>query len=412
MVATLLSFLILGRFVLQTRGGYRKQALAVFSGGFVVYLAVAGYFTFGPGMPYGFDPTPLFNAAMAIIVSFALFRLDFLDVVPVASDRLFEEMSDPVVVLASNDTIAASNPAASALADEPLDGRELAVAIPELADSLETDQERVTLETDDGERTYDVETSPLFDPYGRQRGRLAVLRDVTLQRERERQLERQNDQLDRFAGVVSHDLRNPLAVGRGWAEQARDTGDVEHVDRTLSAFDDMERLIDDLLTLAREGRTVDETEWVALGDVAADAWPFPDGGPTLLVESTGAIEADPDRLGELLGNCFRNARDHGSDDVRVWIGVQEDGFYVEDDGPGIPAEERADVFESGYTTGTDGTGLGLSIVESIAQAHGWEICLEEGRTGGARFEITGANVEAAEGAPSNLVATTRGGSAE
>jgi len=178
MLATLLTFVILGRFVLRTRGGYRKQALAVFTGGFVVYLAVAGYFVVGPGLPSGFDPTPLFNAAMAIIVSFALFRLDFLDVVPVASDRLFEEMSDPVVVLASNETIAASNPASSALADEPLDGRELSQALPALADTLEANDEQVTLDTDDGERTYDVETSPLYDPYDRQQGRLTVLRDV------------------------------------------------------------------------------------------------------------------------------------------------------------------------------------------------------------------------------------------
>ena len=396
MLATLLSFVILGRFVLRTRGGYRKQALAVFTGGFVVYLAVAGYFVAGPGLPSGFDPTPLFNAAMAIIVSFALFRLDFLDVVPVASDRLFEEMSDPVVVLASNETIVASNPASSALADEPLDGRELSQALPALADTLEANDEQVTLDTDDGERTYDVETSPLYDPYDRQQGRLAVLRDVTVQRERAHQLQRQKDQLERFAGVVSHDLRNPLAVGRGWAEQARDTGDVAHVERTLDAFDDMEQLIDDLLTLAREGRTVDETSWVALEAVAIDAWPFPDDGPTLTVESTGTIEADRDRLAELLGNCFRNAHDHGSADVRVWIGIRADGFYVEDDGPGIPPEARDDVFESGYSTGADGTGLGLSIVQSIAQAHGWELHVEDGREGGARFVVTDADVRAGE----------------
>jgi signal transduction histidine kinase len=75
--------------------------------------------------------------------------------------------------------------------------------------------------------------------------------------------------------------------------------------------------------------------------------------------------------------------------VTVTVGTLPDdgGFYVEDDGPGIPEEIREGIFESGYTTSQRGTGFGLAIVEDIAEAHGWTVSIHEGRTGGARFEV-------------------------
>ena len=66
-----------------------------------------------------------------------------------------------------------------------------------------------------------------------------------------------------------------------------------------------------------------------------------------------------------------------------------DGFYFEDDGPGIEENERADVFTAGYTTKEDGTGFGLSIVRQVADAHGWTLGLVEGSVSGVRFESTG-----------------------
>jgi signal transduction histidine kinase len=86
---------------------------------------------------------------------------------------------------------------------------------------------------------------------------------------------------------------------------------------------------------------------------------------------------------------MRNAIEHTEQTVTVTIGEFEDGFYIEDDGDGIPEDERDDVFAPGYTTTDDGTGFGLSIVSDIVEAHGWEIRLTDSADGGARFEITG-----------------------
>ena len=66
--------------------------------------------------------------------------------------------------------------------------------------------------------------------------------------------------------------------------------------------------------------------------------------------------------------------------------LADGGFAVADDGPGIPADDRDRVFESGYTTG-DGTGLGLAIVKTIAEAHGWTVSVTESDAGGARFVV-------------------------
>ncbi|AKU07471.1 MULTISPECIES: sensor histidine kinase [Haloferax] len=82
-----------------------------------------------------------------------------------------------------------------------------------------------------------------------------------------------------------------------------------------------------------------------------------------------------------------DATDGGTPGVNVRVGPLEDGFFVEDDGPGIPPEERERIFESGYSTDSRGTGLGLAIVSGVADAHGWEVAATDGENGGARFEF-------------------------
>ncbi|MFC7096954.1 GAF domain-containing sensor histidine kinase [Halobaculum marinum] len=216
-----------------------------------------------------------------------------------------------------------------------------------------------------------------------------------LVRRRERELARQNERLDEFASVVSHDLRNPLNVAQGRLELLGDDCDSPHLDHMETAHERMEALIDDLLALARTGRSVGETEEVSLGVSVQEVWRTIDGGGSLAVaDGVGRVEADASRLQELLENLFRNAVDHVGDDVDVTVGRLDDpgrsGFFVADDGPGIPPTERGRVFERGHTTAEDGTGFGLAIVADIADAHGWDVRATDASAasgGGARFEV-------------------------
>ena len=238
--------------------------------------------------------------------------------------------------------------------------------------------------------------------------------------ERERELERQNEQLEEFASIVSHDLRNPLSVAQGHLELSRAARDDEHLETVARAHDRIGALVDDLLVLAREGADAGEFEPIDLPELVAECWENVDtGGATLDVHAETRIRADRSRLAQLLENLIRNGVEHGStgnrtesgdsvehgstgrranpddgvehggDGVAITVGALDTGFYVADDGPGIPAEERDRVFDSGYSTRADGTGFGLAIVREIADAHGCEIRVIESETGGARFEITG-----------------------
>jgi PAS domain S-box-containing protein len=210
-------------------------------------------------------------------------------------------------------------------------------------------------------------------------------------------LERRNERLDEFASVVSHDLRNPLNVARGNLDFLRAETDSERVETVDDALQRMESLIDDLLTLAREGREIDERRPVSLADSARSAWANVETErASLTVDGDGTVHADEDRLAQLFENLFRNAVEHGTtedDPLTVTVGRLPDGFYVTDDGRGIPPEQRDDVLSAGYTTADGGTGLGLSIVQTIAEAHGWAVTVTESEAGGARFEIRGVAFE-------------------
>ena len=221
---------------------------------------------------------------------------------------------------------------------------------------------------------------------------VGVAREVTERKHRERRLERQKERLEELASVVSHDLRNPLNVARGRLGLVREETDSAHVDTVAHALERMEQLLDDLMTLAREGSAVDETDPVDLQQAVESCWRNVDtAGATLVTDTDRVVRADYTRLQRLLENLLGNAVDHGGEGVTVTVGALSDGFYVADDGPGIPSEEREQVFQSGYSTVEEGTGLGLAIVREVAEAHGWTVTVTEGADGGARFEVTGVD---------------------
>jgi len=218
---------------------------------------------------------------------------------------------------------------------------------------------------------------------------VGLLSDVTEQKQREAQL-------GDFASVVSHDLQNPLMVAQGRLELAQEECETVHHTMIESALERMEGIITDVLRLAREGRHVDSVEPVDVREAVDSAWTMiadHSNEATLLYaggkRALPVVLADFDRLRQLLENVLANALTHGGDDVTVTVGALVDGFYIEDDGPGIPEAARAEVFEAGYSTATDGTGFGLAIVKQVADAHDWDIRVTEGHEGGARFEIIG-----------------------
>jgi PAS domain S-box-containing protein len=221
---------------------------------------------------------------------------------------------------------------------------------------------------------------------------IAMLRDISDRVQHRRGLERKIERLDRFANIVSHDLKNPLSVITGHVTLARETGDPEHFDAIEDAADRMDEMLSELLELTKEGELVGTRTEIELGSFAREVWDDCEIEPaTLEIRSSMTILGDRDRLRELFANLFENAHSHGGSSVTVRIGTFEtedgEGFYVEDDGTGIPPGEQDTVFDWGHTTTEEGTGFGLAIAAEIVEAHGWEIGVTDSESGGTRFEI-------------------------
>jgi PAS domain S-box-containing protein len=257
---------------------------------------------------------------------------------------------------------------------------------------------------------------------------VSVYTEITAQKERERKLARQNERLEEFASVVSHDLRNPLNVAQGHFGLLEAECESDHLGPIGRSLDRMDSLVEDLLALARQSNAATETEQVQLAALAEQAWATAETEDAdLRIEDRATVEADPTRGRQLFENLFRNAVEHagrnasirvgtldgedgedgedgkGGEDVENGVdgeggedgeevedgedGANGDGFYVADDGSGIPPDVRENVFDYGFTTDERGTGLGLSIVADVAEAHGWTVTVGESEDGGARFEF-------------------------
>ncbi|WP_226482907.1 PAS domain-containing sensor histidine kinase [Natrinema amylolyticum] len=249
--------------------------------------------------------------------------------------------------------------------------------------------------------------------------------DITERRLLEQRNRDQAERMESFAKLLSHDLRNPLSVALAHAEMLESDDDVgleadgDDPSPLRSSLERMESIIDDALVLVTTDE-VEETELIPLATAVETAWAnVRTGAATFSVRDDVAIRANASLVSHLFENLFRNAVDHAGDDPHVEIGALErdtgtesaldpaggngleeavadwpgettafDGFYIEDDGPGIPADRRERAFESGYS-GDGGSGFGLAIVRTVADAHGWSVSATTGSNGGARFEVRG-----------------------
>lgn len=203
----------------------------------------------------------------------------------------------------------------------------------------------------------------------------------------------------RFAADAAHALRSPLTEIAAVAQAARANAD----DTTRGAFETIARsaleastVVTDLLTLARNpGPRALQCEPVDLaavvGMASRDTQPVADARGVQLetLAASAIVDGDERRLRELTRNLLDNAVRHAR--ARVLVRSRQIGrqceIVVEDDGTGIPADERSRIFERFYRHANDGagTGLGLAIVSWIARAHGGGVSVDTAPDGGARF---------------------------
>ncbi len=227
-------------------------------------------------------------------------------------------------------------------------------------------------------------------------------RDVTLTRQ-------DRDSLSSFAGVVAHDLLSPLSIVDGWAEALNEEfleGPVDPADggamvtRIQGASRHMRRFIDDLLsyTVARDHPLrVEDVDLTALTEDVAALRRQGDSRPRIHVQPDMWVRADTAMMRQLLDNLIGNAVKYVAPGVRPHIIVsgQRDGdnllVTVDDNGIGVPPEQRRSIFENFQRAAFEytGTGIGLAICQRIVERHGGTILVEDNPHGeGSRFALT------------------------
>lgn len=205
-----------------------------------------------------------------------------------------------------------------------------------------------------------------------------------------------------FVDDAGHELRTPITVIRGHLELMGDDPQdrAETLALVTDELDRMNRMVDDLLTLAKaEQPGFLDIEEVELADltvsVVAKARALGERRWRVDEVAEARIPADRQRLTQALMQLASNAVRHTADDGQIAVGsAVQDGFvrlWVRDDGPGVPPADREKIFRRflrGRSGGHEGAGLGLAIVRSIAEAHGGTVAVEDAPGGGACFVIT------------------------
>jgi signal transduction histidine kinase len=214
-----------------------------------------------------------------------------------------------------------------------------------------------------------------------------LVTDALVAAEQRRELGRERERLETLRSNLSHDLGNPLNLGAGRLNLAREECNSEHLDHVERAFDQIDALVDESLSFVAVSKPVESVERVSLPAVAESCWERVGTERASLSVADLTITAETQRLRRILAELFENAVVHtdGAVEVRVEP-LSEGGFAVVDTGDGIPEDHREYVFDRGYTTTDDREGNGLAVVAAAARAHGWEARLGEGGEG-TRIEV-------------------------
>lgn len=230
------------------------------------------------------------------------------------------------------------------------------------------------------ERTY----VPYSTPNGK--ANMWITYDVTEHRRNIEELKHEKERISHFTKVMGHDLKNPLSVILGRAEILNTNYDDDSIDYILNSADRMEEIIDSVSEVVKHGEPVQSTDEIDVPRLAKETWRnVRTDEAELVVEDEFAVSGDREKLKNVFENLYCNAIEHAGSDIVVTVEETEDGFAVQDNGDGIPEEHIDDIFEFGYSSERRGTGFGLSIVREVAEAHGWDIEVEN--RDGARFEM-------------------------
>lgn len=200
-----------------------------------------------------------------------------------------------------------------------------------------------------------------------------------------------DNELEQFVSVLTHDLRNPIQIAKGWITTIgdEDTEDSEAVDRALRALARVESMIDKTISVTKQREITGTADVLPFEKLCKKSWRKVESKDCeLIINDEFNILCDEEMTISLLENTFQNAVIHNDTPVTVEVGIEErlatstrdgshlEAVYIRDDGRGIPADEKERLLEHGETTSEDRQGIGFSTISSVADAHDWDLELK------------------------------------
>jgi signal transduction histidine kinase len=393
--------------VADRQGAYRVQALAVLSAGVVPSVAALVDALDLVGVA-GFSPSAVGIAGSGVILLWALFSADFLELAPVARRRLVENMDDAVLALDTDGRVIDTNERARgllALDDEDI-GTPVAEAVAghpalsaELTGDLATETD-IALRQNGHTEYYHLNVSPVrstrtVDDAPEVVGHSVVLRDITDRRRREEDLDLLKQVLAR---TLRHNIRNDMTAVKGYAEllAERAEGEDDLARRVLDTADDIVALSEkarDVEELVDAPRTRTTLHLAPLVErvVAPLRSAHPEATVTVKMPENCAVRAH-EKFRLAVHNLVENALEHGGDAVRITAECSAGTvtLTVADNGPGIPAHE-VEVVETGVETDLEhGSGLGLWVVDLVVERSGGRLAFDADDGTRARIELDAA----------------------
>jgi len=232
--------------------------------------------------------------------------------------------------------------------------------------------------------------APWYDDEGQVRGVVGISIDVTDETHDTDAAARQTAHLDDIEQAVRTAIVDPVERVRQELDVGTERDDADRLADARRSVETVERAARAVRRLARDSQPPTELETVDVGGVAEETWQALDPEQaTLSVELDEVTVADRGRLKDLYEALFENALNHAGPAVTVRIGSHNDGFFVEDDGPGVDPAETERVLDVGYSSVGRAAGLGLPLVAHVADSFGWVTTVCEGTDGGFRVEFSG-----------------------
>ncbi|MEF8874215.1 MAG: histidine kinase N-terminal 7TM domain-containing protein [Candidatus Thermoplasmatota archaeon] len=388
---------------------YLKQSLLLIAGILFPFIANIVYvFELLPYVPQNYDITVLVFSISGITIWYAIFKLKFLDIFPIARDEVFDNISDSIFVLDPQNRVMDYNQEAEKMLDEgvfprgneDIMGKKIDKLFSETPEIIEKhkkiEEAHDEIKFSRKERWYDVKLTSFYNKKEEFIGRILIFRDITKRKQAE-------EKAEFLHSLLRHDLGNKLQLTMGFLELLQDADisgeDREFLEDSLSSIEEGIELIENVRTLQKieSDKKGGEIEPVKLKKIIEESVVrYDDLRKQLGFDINNHIDEEIIAQGgkilkELFANLVENSLKHSGGSRIDISSTQNEGkvkIIIEDDGKGIPDDIKESITEKG-SQGEDssGSGLGMHLVKNIAETYGGSLEVKDSRLGGARFVI-------------------------